>query len=255
MEVISEFMFNYRYLLSLIVVSIILIICAIFSRKTIIKQIFYNLSSIIIALIFYEVYLNIRSDTHKEKAYNLGSYSKGDYFQKSSLLGYVPKPFAVVTSKKYTQNGIPIYDVSYTIKDGRRFVPNTNNESTKAAIFFGCSITFGEGVPDSSTMPFYFNEFAGHRYKVFDYGFHGYGPHQMLAIIESKLNGDLRNNKISKAIAFYSCIPDHIRRCAGYNKWDLDGPRYELVSNKLLKAGRFEKSQKTILNSVWLTEA
>jgi hypothetical protein len=47
---------------------------------------------------------------------------------------------------------------------------------------FGCSFTFREGVEDREAMPYLVGELS--KYIVYNFGFHGYGAHQMLSALE-----------------------------------------------------------------------
>lgn len=251
---VADFIIHHGYFIFLLLIIVVLIFSGIYSNKTILKQILYNLAAIFVALALYESFLWIKERPARDKSYNIGSYSGKGYFKGSDVLGYRPADSGVFTSRKYSSGGVLIYDVSYTLKNGIRFTPNSNENSQEAAVFFGCSVTFGEGVNDTATLPFYFNEAAGHYYKILNYGFHGYGPHHMLAIAEGRLHDDLVNANVTKAIAFYSFIPDHIRRCAGYSKWDSNGPRYEIKDGILTRQGNFIKNRNLILNSEYLTK-
>src|SRR5690242_12950529 len=97
------------------------------------------------------------------------SDSSAGYATKSDL-GYQGNP-GIHVSEKLGKNGESIYTVKYTIvDDGFRITPN--NSSTGNTInFLGCSFTFGEGLNDDQTLPYYVSEFG--RYHVRNYGFVG----------------------------------------------------------------------------------
>ncbi|MEK8019270.1 MAG: hypothetical protein VSS75_020555, partial [Candidatus Parabeggiatoa sp.] len=103
------------------------------------------------------------------------------------------------------------------------------NQSKKppmnSVLFFGGSFTFGEGVNDNETMPYRFEEKG--IFKAFNFGFHGYGPHQMLAILENEIEKAIVSD-IPPKFAVYQAIPSHIARCAGRAWWDQSGPQYLL---------------------------
>lgn len=254
MELIMiDFFIIHAYFFFLILAAAIFILSGLYAHKTIVKQISFNLSAVFIAFVLYESFLWINSKPIKDKGFNLGTFYEKNNYVESDLLGYKLKGNGVFTSKKYTSTGILVYDVVYTIKNGIRFTPNTNEKSSISAVFLGCSITFGAGVNDAETLPFYFNKFANNKYRVLNYGVPGYGTHQMLALVESQLFRDLPTNMRGNTIVVYSFIPDHIRRCAGYNKWDLHGPRYEISDGKLVKNGNFSKTKKLLLHNEFIT--
>jgi hypothetical protein len=216
---------------------------------------FFNVSAIFIALALYESFLWFtKSDTQKDKGYNTGTYSRKDYYRPSPTLGYMPVANGVFTSIKHTSEGRQVYNVQYTFKNGVRLTPNSDENSTKSAFFLGCSVTFGEGVSDSQTLPYYFNERARDKYRVLNYGFHGYGTHQMHAALESMANDGSLKKGGKGSIVIYSLIPDHIRRCAGYNSWDKYGPRYEVESGILIRKGNFNPKDKTIAENCLLVK-
>jgi hypothetical protein len=80
-------------------------------------------------------------------------------------------------------DGRVVYDVLYTIgADGLR--PTPGNPRAPAFLFFGDSCTFGEGVEDDETMPVAFARALDVPANVRNFGFHGYGPHQMVRELE-----------------------------------------------------------------------
>jgi hypothetical protein len=254
MKIVVEFLIFHGYFIFLTFIAIVLFCCGICAHKTTVKQVSFNVAAIFFALALYETYLWINAPPAKEKGYNTGTYSDKEYFSKSDFLGYEPVENGIFTSKKHTSDSLLVYDVTYTIKHGIRYTPNSNPSSIKTAVFLGCSVTFGEGVNDTSTLPYYFNEYARGEYDVYNYGFHGYGTHHMLAIVESKLEVDLPKSNTGNTVVFYSFIPDHIRRSAGYSKWDQNGPHYEIKEGKLVRQGNFSRSSSLLLNSKLLTK-
>jgi len=170
------------------------------------------------------------------------AYGSG-YIEEHPYLGYGASKDSIFKSKKCIKNE-EIYNVTYTIKDRLRYTPNSNEKSQNCVLFFGCSFTYGEGLSDSSTLPFYFNQFAKNEYKILNYGFHGYGTNHMLALIENRVTKDIQGCK-NKKIAIYSFIPDHVARAAGYRELyrrGAKGPRYAIINGKLKKVGDFSES-------------
>ncbi len=146
----------------------------------------------------------------KEEINNSKSYTKTLY----KNLGSGPMPNSIINSKKI-KNGEVVYDVNYTIdKDGHRITSNfTNNKnSKKSVLFFGCSFTYGEGVFDIQSLPYVFHENMKNEYDVYNFGFSGYGAHQMLVILENDLEKQSINNHKPIKHVFYQAILDHIRR-------------------------------------------
>ena len=236
-----EFTFcaNYAWVLFLFTCWLYFLFIGIRSKITWYKIICFNAGAIFFALFLFEGYLWIRDNRLEKKRgiISSGDYASQKYNAPNSILGYGIKSDGIFTAKKSNPNQ-EIYNVVYTFKDGLRFTPNSNNESNTAILFFGCSLTFGEGVNDTSTLPYLFNKWSAQSNKIYNYGFHGYGPHRMLASIEHRVPNDLSTNQ-SKKIAIYSFLPTHISRAAGYSPWDQSGPKYDWVNGNIQQVGMF----------------
>jgi len=84
---------------------------------------------------------------------------------------------------------------------------------------------------DQETFAWQLGEVLGEKFQVFNYGFHGYGSHQMLALIESgRLDALVRRYK--QIYAFYLTISSHPERCVGLMPWDPQ-PSYILENGAL----------------------
>jgi hypothetical protein len=149
-------------------------------------------------------------------------------------LGYAPVENNEVSVTKYWKNGQRL-NAKYTIDPQglRRANNNDNGDYTRSMIFFGCSYTFGESVNDEETMPFQVGVLSDDQYKIYNFGFLGYGTHQMLSAIEHGLVE--RAVDIDPKYAIYQALPDHINRLLGWRKWDVQGPKYILDTEKQVK--------------------
>jgi hypothetical protein len=140
-----------------------------------------------------------------------------------------------------------VYDVVYNIDiNGLRNVPSSNNDSSDCLLFFGGSFTFGEGLNDDETLPYFVGNELDGKYKILNFGFHGYGTHQMLAAIEA---GTIRRltKSCSNIVAIYSAIPNHIARAAGCSPWDKHGPNYVLSNGTVTRNGSFDDEKSYFL--------
>lgn len=163
-----------------------------------------------------------------------GIFAKG-LAQKDPVTGYAPVPGASVRSRA-VRDGVMLYDVTYTIgKDGWRVTYPAPDADT-AVVFFGCSFTLGEGLQDDENFAYLVGKLSRGKYKVFNYGLSGYGPHHMLALIQHGLP-ELKNYK--HVIAFHVAIRGHQRRSAGLSPWDKNGPRYFLENGNVVRRGTF----------------
>jgi hypothetical protein len=107
-------------------------------------------------------------------------------FVPDDVLGTVPAKETRAHSKE-SRHGKVLYDVTYTIAaNGLRIAPPTNTARLDGSVlFFGDSFTYGEGVQDDESMPYQVGMQSGGHYRIYNFGFHGYGPNQMLAAVES----------------------------------------------------------------------
>jgi hypothetical protein len=153
-------------------------------------------------------------------------------------LGYRPPSSTRVAARK-TDRGKVIYDAVYTFgEDGLRVTPNPVAGAPCTAVFLGDSFTFGEGLNDDETMPATFVRASGGLYRGFNFGFSGYGPHQMLRALETGLVDAVVRGGVD--LVLYQAIPDHPARAAGRANWDPWGPRYVLEKDGgLAYAGPF----------------
>ena len=164
------------------------------------------------------------------------------FSQKDELLGYKPRPNAHLVSTMRLK-GREIYNVTYsTDAYSRRVTPvRAVGQADKFILFFGCSFTFGEGVQNDETLPFFVSQFAS-RYRPYNYGMNGYGTQQMLAKLQE--GGIKREIAEKQGILVYVFIDDHIHRVIGSQKivqaWGKNMPYYVLDSNgNLERRGNF----------------
>jgi hypothetical protein len=158
------------------------------------------------------------------------SYIDPEYYQGHPLLGYGPK--RGITSHAWKKlDGTTLYDVEYTIDElGRRVTPVVRREGRRRfLLFFGGSFMFGEGVGDRETLPFFAGQQAS-REMPYNYGFHGYGPQQLLAELESdELRAEVTEGEGSLVYLF---IDAHVNRAIGsmvvYTGWADAAPHYVL---------------------------
>jgi hypothetical protein len=107
-------------------------------------------------------------------------------------------------------------DVEYTVDaKGRRTTENPNPDlSERHALFFGCSYTFGMGLPTESTLPSRFAEASKGRYRAYNYAVAGWGASQTYLILDDDSVFD--DVTPASGIAIYGFIPDHLSRSTPY---------------------------------------
>ena len=172
------------------------------------------------------------------------SYSTPAYWQLGPF-GSQPKP-GVFESRKLASDGSAVYTATYTIgPDGFRETPqygwtaqNVLGSVRPRINFLGDSFTFGEGVNDKQTMEYFFgglSEKQGRAVWVKNYGVHGWGMHQALAILQSDL--DTKAN-----LQFALTSPWHASRSACADFYSLGSPKYVLQDDGLVKRNGYCRS-------------
>lgn len=137
-----------------------------------------------------------------------------------------------------------IYESTVTTDSfGRRIIPGSNNKESDAFLaFFGDSFTFGDGVNDDETLPYFISKLLP-KYLVYNYGVGGYGPQHTLAKIEG---GNLHQEiGAKKGIGVYLYIDGHVGRAVyGMRSgWVQRSPYYELANDdSLIRKGNFHTS-------------
>ena len=171
-----------------------------------------------------------------------------EFEQHDELLGYKPRQntkassLAILKKKK-------LYEVTYSTDEYSGRITPVKNPSKRDnfLLFFGCSFTFGEGVNDNETLPCYLSELAI-DYNPYNYGYMGYGPHQMLARLRET---DIRKEiEEKKGILIYTFIDDHVNRAIGDLRtydWGYNSPYYAIDHNgKLIRKGNFTSGRPTL---------
>lgn len=130
-------------------------------------------------------------------------------------LRYWHKPDMISNASKLRDGKVMYKDVRYTFdQKGRRVSLTDKDKPSKHALFFGGSFTFGVGVPDSQTLPSYFQLLSNHEYKAYNYGGGGFGPGEML--IQLGRDKFFEDINLSTGIAVYSFISGHLTRSTPY---------------------------------------
>src|SRR5215470_12176826 len=135
------------------------------------------------------------------------------FYARHASLGYVLAP-SVLAHHRRAEGSTQSPSVTYEIDDrGRRRTP-TPSRPTRSSflLFFGDSNTFGEGLGQTETLPYYAAELAaGHRpYKC---GVPGYGPQHMLELLNGRRFAEEVPEPEGHAVYFF--IPAHVARVIG----------------------------------------
>ncbi len=204
-------------------------------KKTWLKYAFICIFSLSLPLTLVEGYHYILHIIFPVSSTQHGGVNDKQLIITDDNLGYAANPNISFNSIGKHKD-IEAYNVTYTIDDkGRRITPKAPHAKT-AIVLLGCSFTFGEGLNDKETFAWQLGEALGEDYQVFNFGLSGYGPHQMLAILEA---GIPELASYDKVLAYYTNIYGHQNRITGASPWDSQGPRYLLQNNKAVRSGSF----------------
>jgi hypothetical protein len=135
------------------------------------------------------------------------------FYTPDPALGYGLAPS--VTARHWTMEGKRvIYDVIYrTDEHGRRLTPMSHDTPVESfVLFFGDSNTFGQGLAQTETLPYYAAE-QSTGYRAYNYGVPGYGPAQFLGLARQGRLGQEVAERDGYAVFFL--IPAHVGRVVG----------------------------------------
>lgn len=217
-------------------------LCAtLLARKAFSRALWLNVSVIVITLATFEFYL--WGHTHKLRVENHDTR----FISRSEVLGYAPIRNGTRVQKAYLGDQL-LYDATYTIdSNGLRIGPvlGGSDKLQEGVLFFGCSFTFGVGVDDNQTMPYLVGKLSHGEYRTYNFGFPGYGPHQMLAQLENRTEEGIPGCKPKFAV--YQAICAHVERAIGKASYDLHGPRYSLkLDGQVGLTGHFDDMDKGV---------
>ncbi len=217
-------------------------LAAMFSPKALLKAVWVNLAFLFGLLGALETYaaLSLNAQAKASDASSgpqLQTTRSQDYIGPHAILGYAPhqNSHSEVTLNLGTDI---IYRVTYTFDaHGLRIAPPAEpSQCNRCVLFFGGSFTLGEGVADDEALPYQVGQQS--RCPVYNFGFHGYGPHHMLAAIEKGLLADTVDCRPQAVI--YQAVLDHVSRAAGLSSWGDDTPRYQATADgDVVHVGRF----------------
>lgn len=206
-------------------------------KRNFVRLLGLYLCAVILALTIFESYLWFKSG----EFYIKRSAQPFEQYRVDKFLGYAPDKNFKINETKYYKNKL-VFNVTYSIdKNGLRISPPYDESNLMGCVlFFGCSFSYGIGVNDSETLPYQVGIQTHGKYRIYNFGLGGYGPHQMLSELEHNIVKNVVNCK-ENTYAIYQAIPDHINRVAGLSYWDYHGPRYVLEKNKEVSfAGNFD---------------
>jgi hypothetical protein len=237
-------------------------VCAIFasacvlamrwSRRPVARVVWLNAGAVYLALGGVEL-ISYKQAMRVER--NAVHYPPG-YLLRDDDLGTVPAKGTSVRVRRLYDDA-PVYDVVYSIDANglRKSPPDRGAGAKRCALFFSDSFVFGEGVSDEEAMPYRVGILTNGDVHVYNFSFHGYGAHQMLAALEG--------NRVDSTIhchptnVVFEALTDHVPRAAGLREYGRHGPRYELIRDgsggeALRRVGHFDDDDRPL--SFWADE-
>ena len=194
-----------------------------------------NLAAVVIALLAFDVWR--RAQPIPGMGHRIEGTSAINFYEDVDDLGYLPWPSRSATARKVLE-GRTVYDVNYTIgADSFRVAPRPAGAEA-CVLNFGDSNTFGEGVNDDENYPWLLAGHSGGRIAAHNFGVSGWGPHQLLAGLQSGRFARALQCKPTHAVYYF--IPEQVARVAGRTSWDTHGPRYALKDGKVVREGNFD---------------
>ncbi|MGB2730941.1 MAG: SGNH/GDSL hydrolase family protein [Methylovirgula sp.] len=206
-----------------------------------------NAATVVAATIFGLATIEFASATMEA---NVAHYARG-FSVSRPILGWGPSAPGVYHSSKTAANGAPIYSVDYTIDD--HLLRRTLSGSGEPAVaFFGDSFTFGEGLPDSETLPQDYADLTGRKTRVLNFGFSGYGPQQFLRALETGMFDPLLGNT---KLFVYLTVAWHAGRASCRDGFMARAPRYELREGKPVFVGACREGIIRFIQDAFLSSA
>jgi hypothetical protein len=177
--------------------------------------------------------------------------SSSFYTRVGGPLGYQPRAGATSTVKKSSGSEL-IYEVAYSFDEhGLRTHPRWRAEGASNVLFFGDSYTLGEGVQAADSLPAQLERLGQGALACHNFGFHGYGPHHMLARLQDSADPALIRPGATPLVVHISLFPDQVKRLMGRVLWDFQGPHYRLEDGQLVHQGPFHPPWRARLMTAW----
>lgn len=209
-----------------------------------ILAIIFGITASIVIFLTAEIFFYLSWD----KEYPVEMKNAADYFFTDShgITKAIPNG-RYLTSSIVKATGKKIYNVTYSIDHlSRRITPyRPAGEIYSFLLFFGGSFTFGEGLEDNETIPYFAAQYAK-NYTPYNYGFHGHSAAEMLI----KLQTESITSEIGEArgILIYTFMDAHIIRVIGSMRvvttWGKNRPYFFLDDHDVLhRKGDFESGR------------
>ena len=221
-----------------------------FTSRSNVKALWFNLAVLVIAFGAYETWLYIDQEPPSRYVSLDMAGETQPLSAPDEVLGYAPVKGQSGSWKLYIGDDL-VWDMSYSIDSlGLRSAPpDSGSSEIPCVLFFGGSFTLGSGVQDDETTAYQVGIKSGGRFRTYNFGHAGYGPHQMLAALEHGRVDDVIDCQPRYAV--YQAVGGHVRRAAGLAPWDTNGPRFLLLPDgSVTQDGTFEPRHSALFTSL-----
>lgn len=168
-----------------------------------------------------------------------------------SVIGWGPAAPGVYHGSRRTEGGGMIYSADYTI-DRNLLRRTVSGDAGPSVAFFGDSMTFGQGLNDADTMPQAYADLTGRKFRVYNFGFPGYGPQQFLHVLDTGIfDWLLKDTKLF----VYETAAWHAERASCLASFMARAPRYDIVNGKLVMRGACSAGTHRAVEDIFLSSA
>ena len=168
-----------------------------------------------------------------------------------AILGWRPSAPGIYHGEKESSNGGFIYTTDYSI-DAHLLRRTVSAPDGRPVAFFGDSMTFGQGLADSETLPQTYADLSGRKVPVYNFAFPGYGPQQFLRALETGMYDPM----LSGASVFvYLTAGWHVERAACTPGFMARAPRYVLLEDEPVFIGACAEGLSRIWADVFVASA
>lgn len=238
METIIKHFFIYQFAYVFLFAGLIFIVSAIFVKKKILKLIGLVIFSLFVTMGFIELFLSSKNKTKGfflEHPKNIFILAKQN-IQPEREIHVVEKNGC---KRKYSNRNpfaeeTVIYNyIANRYANGFRYT-RCNLKSKQNFIFLGCSYTFGAGLNDDQTLPYYFSKLMNFENNVLNCGINGRSVNTAISIVESDIINKFVSNDSQTRYFIYYMIQEHVYRNFKIYESDMD--------NWLYKNGKWKRA-------------